>query len=85
MSEYGPARENVKRAFNDGIDMGAHVVQQSATAAIVAALLEVLGKDAADGVIDLGAAGKWYASSGGGRAIEARDEARDELVWERLG
>lgn len=43
-----------------GFRLGGQVESDYALKAVVTALLMVLGKDQADGIIDLGAAGRWY-------------------------
>lgn len=46
--------------YDAGMQLGAKVEHQVAVRAIATAALSILGKDAADGVINLGALGKWY-------------------------
>jgi hypothetical protein len=57
-------------AFGEGVQLGARVENRVAVQAIVTSLLTVLGKDRGDGVIDLGAAGRWYPASDGGMATK---------------
>jgi hypothetical protein len=49
-------------AFVEGMNLGASVENRVASDAIVAAALAILGKDRADGEIDLGALGKHFAA-----------------------
>lgn len=51
-----------QRAFGEGMQLGAKVEHQAAIEAIATAALHILCKDPGDGVIDLGALGKWYAT-----------------------
>lgn len=51
-------------AFTGGMQLGAEVEHKVAVAAVANALLNILGKDAGDGIIDLGAAGRWACSDG---------------------
>jgi hypothetical protein len=46
-------------AFDKGFQLGAKIERRAVLEVTAGALLEVLGKDAGDGVIDLGAAGRW--------------------------
>ena len=50
-----------KSAFDAGIQLGSKLAQTDAINAIGMAALEILGKDRADGEIDLGALGKFLA------------------------
>lgn len=45
--------------FDAGFQLGAKTENSIAKRAVVGALLDIMGKDTADGVIDLGAAGNW--------------------------
>ena len=49
-------------AFDAGFQLAAQVEQRAARGALARYALEVLGKDGADGEIDLGALGKHYAA-----------------------
>ncbi len=53
------SQELVYGDFDKGFQLGAKVEHRVAVKAACNALLEILGKDAADGVINLGAAGTW--------------------------
>lgn len=55
------------KAFDDGLQLGSSVVQREWVRSAVGALLDALGKDAADGPIDLGAAGRWVNHDDGCR------------------
>jgi hypothetical protein len=48
-------------AFQEGFQQAARIEQSAAKAALAEYVLVVLGKDRADGEIDLGALGKHYA------------------------
>ncbi|MES2156051.1 MAG: hypothetical protein V4510_13035 [bacterium] len=48
-----------REAFDEGFQQGARIEHAAAVAAAANALLNILGKDAGDGLIDLGAAGTW--------------------------
>jgi hypothetical protein len=48
--------------FDAGFQLGAKVEHDAAVAAVAQLALAVLGKDRADGEIDLGALGKHYAA-----------------------
>jgi hypothetical protein len=50
-----------REAWRRGFELGAQVVQRNAEDVIAQAALAVLGKDRADGEIDLGALGKRFA------------------------
>jgi hypothetical protein len=45
--------------FEEGLSLGHRVEHRVALEAVANALLDILGKDAADGAINLGAAGEW--------------------------
>ena len=49
--------------FDEGFQLGAQVEHGHAVEAVANALLNILGKDAGDGIIDLGAAGRWVFHS----------------------
>jgi hypothetical protein len=49
--------------FDEGFQLGARVEHGVAVEAVVNALLNILGKDPGDGIIDLGAAGRWVFHS----------------------
>ncbi len=49
-------------AFDEGMQLGAQVEQRNAREALASAVLAVLGKDAGDGDIQLGALGTWRAT-----------------------
>lgn len=53
--------------WTDGMQFGAKVENKVALRAVVGALLVILGKDQGDGVIDLGAAGRWYPAADTGQ------------------
>jgi len=55
--------------FANGFQLGARVEHRVAVEAAVNALLAILGKDAGDGVIDLGAAGEWAHLNGRWHAL----------------
>jgi hypothetical protein len=55
---------DVSDHFDEGFQLGAKVEHRVAVEAVATALLEILGKDAGDGIINLGAAGWWGKSSG---------------------
>lgn len=63
-----------QEGFNAGVQFGGKVENRVAVEAIANSLLTVMGKDAGDGVIDLGAAGRWAFDSREGRWLEA-------LIW----
>lgn len=50
--------------FDEGFQLGAKVEHRVAVEAVAGALLDILGKDAGDGVINLGAAGRWGKYTG---------------------
>lgn len=50
--------------FDKGMQLGARVEHRVAVEAVANALLNILGKDAGDGVISLGAAGDWLRKDG---------------------
>lgn len=52
-----------QEGFAEGVQFAAQTEQRVAREALAQYVLEVLGKDAADGEIDLGALGKHYAQS----------------------
>ena len=64
--------EDLRLRFNDalvalehaawmrGWDLGGSIERRVAEEAVTAAALRVLGKDRGDGIIDLGALGRWY-------------------------
>lgn len=54
--------DDARDAWHRGMSLGASIEHRVALQATATALLTVLGKDAADGVIDLGAAGRWHYS-----------------------
>ena len=67
------AREARKAGFDAGFNLAARVEQHNARAALGRYVLEVLGKDRGDGLIDLGALGLWHAGSerfDGAREVE---------------
>ena len=66
---YLAANQRTK-GFTEGVDFGAQVENRVAVQAIVSSLLTVLGKDPGDGIIDLGAAGRWYPGADGGLATK---------------
>ena len=49
--------------FDEGLALGSRVATRHATAAVAGALLDILGKDLGDGIINLGAAGYWRSDS----------------------
>lgn len=55
--------ERVNRARRRGFQLGARVANDAAVEAIAQAALAILGKDRADGAIDLGALGVWVRSA----------------------
>lgn len=67
-------RREAETGFDAGFQLGASVEHREAVAAVANALLAVLGKDAADGSINLGAAGRWAWESRRNR-WERHDEA----------
>lgn len=50
--------------FDEGFQLGARVEHGAAVAVVAGALLDILGKDAGDGIINLGAAGYWSRYGG---------------------
>ena len=50
--------------FDEGFQLGARVEHRVAVEAVAGALLDILGKDAGDGIISLGTAGYWARESG---------------------
>jgi hypothetical protein len=55
---------DVSDHFDEGFQLGAKVEHRVAVEAVANALLDILGKDAGDGYINLGAAGWWGKSNG---------------------
>jgi hypothetical protein len=62
--------------FDEGLQLGARIENRIAVQSIVTALLQVLGKDKGDGIINLGAAGRWYPGDESGLA-----EAQEPLDY----
>lgn len=56
------------RAFDEGVQIGARTEHNAARRAIAGAVLAILGKDRADGPVDLGALGVWAAADFGAAA-----------------
>ena len=54
-------------SFDEGFKLGAKVEYRAALEAAANALLDILGKDAGDGIINLGAAGHWVQHGDDGR------------------
>lgn len=48
-----------RKAHAEGMSLGASIENRIAISAIATAALAILGKDRADGIIDLGALGRW--------------------------
>lgn len=64
---FGAAIRRLERdAFDRGFQLAARVEQRAAELAAATLVLKVLGKDGGDGVIDLGALGKWSAGNSDG-------------------
>jgi len=61
------ARER-RAAFDEGFQLAAKVEHRATVEAVATMVLAVLGKDAADGWVDVGALGTWVADSSGGPA-----------------
>lgn len=61
-SDFRALLHDVRRdAFDAGLQLGAQVEHKAAREAIARAALAVLGKDAGDGPVNLGALGEWTA------------------------
>jgi hypothetical protein len=74
------AQELGRQEWDEGVHLGARIEHKVALEAVANALLEILGKDAGDGIINLGAAGTWGKSSGRWKQrVEASYDYREGL------
>ena len=64
------ARREQSAAFDRGFQMAAKLEQGRARAEMARFVLSMLGKDAGDGRIDLGALGQWHVVNDNGDVIE---------------
>lgn len=55
-------RGRARKSFDNGMQLGSKLNQSHARQVMATAVLGMLGKDAGDGVIDLGTLGRWFAT-----------------------
>lgn len=67
----GRTMRNPQDTFTEGMHFGSRIATKVAVQAIATAALNVLGKDGADGIIDLGALGGWHAADDGHGSVVA--------------